>query len=101
MDIFTGLISWSAIILGGGFLIIGGIGLLRMPDFFTRLHAASIVDTLGTMLILFALMVHSGWSLVTIKLILILLFILLTSPAAAHALAKASIHGGLKPLLDE
>jgi multicomponent Na+:H+ antiporter subunit G len=93
------LLSWTCL-LGGGFLgIVGGIGLLRFPDLFTRFHAAGITDTLCTALILFGLMLQAGWSLVSIKLALIFGFIFFTSPTSTHALAKAALHGKVKPLL--
>ena len=99
MSIIIDLLSWVSLVAGSIFLIIGTIGLIRLPDFFTRLHAASVVDTLGCILIMMGLMLQSGLSLVTVKLILIMIFILLTSPTAAHALAKAALHGAVKPLL--
>ncbi|MEE8234192.1 MAG: monovalent cation/H(+) antiporter subunit G [Gammaproteobacteria bacterium] len=99
MNIMIDLLSWVSLVAGSIFLIIGTIGLIRLPDFFTRLHAASVVDTLGCILIMMGLMLQAGLSLVTVKLILIMIFILLTSPTAAHALAKAALHGEVKPLL--
>ncbi|MCH8263251.1 MAG: monovalent cation/H(+) antiporter subunit G [Proteobacteria bacterium] len=99
MSIIIDLLSWVSLVAGSIFLIIGTIGLIRLPDFFTRLHAASVVDTLGCILIMMGLMLQAGLSLVTVKLILIMIFILLTSPTAAHALAKAALHGEVKPLL--
>ncbi len=99
MNTMIDLLSWVSLVAGGVFLIIGTIGLIRLPDFFTRLHAASVVDTLGCILIMMGLMLQAGLSLVTVKLILIMIFILLTSPTAAHALAKAALHGEVKPLL--
>ena len=99
MSIIIDLLSWVSLVAGSIFLIIGIIGLIRLPDFFTRLHAASVVDTLGCILIMMGLMLQAGLSLVTVKLILIMIFILLTSPTAAHALAKAALHGEVKPLL--
>lgn len=95
------IVSWACILLGSFFCIVGGIGILRLPDFFSRLHGSSITDTLGAGLIFVGLMVHSGFSLVTVKLVMILFFLLLTSPTAAHAIAKAALMAGLKPLLDE
>ena len=92
-------LSWVLLVTGGFFGIIGGIGLLRFPDLFSRLHAAGVTDTLGAGLILIGLMLQAGWSLITIKLILILAFGLFTSPTATHALAKAALHGKVKPLL--
>jgi len=72
-----------------------------MQDFYTRLHAASIIDTLGAMLILFGLMLYYGFNIVSLKLLLILIFILITTPTAAHALAKSALHGNLKPILKD
>lgn len=92
-------ISGLLLLAGALFVLIGAVGALRLPDFFTRLHAASVIDTLGTMLIVAGLILQAGFSSAAIKLILILLFILFTTPTAAHALAKASLHGGLRPLL--
>jgi multicomponent Na+:H+ antiporter subunit G len=73
--------------------------MLRFPDFFTRLHAASVIDTLGSMLIVLGLILQAGLSLVTVKLLLIIFLILFTTPTAAHALARAALHGKLKPVL--
>ena len=88
-------------LLGAGsiFVLIGALGLIRLPDFYTRLHAAGITDTLGAELILLGLMFQAGLSLVTVKLILISLFIFFTSPTATHAVANAARVMGLKPML--
>lgn len=95
-------VSWFSILLGGFLLITGAVGLLRFPDFFTRMHAAGVTDTLGAGLVLFGLMLQTeGQWLVLLKLLFILLFILITSPTASHALAKAALHHKLKPLLGE
>mgnify|MGYP002621728663 CR=1 FL=1 len=93
-------IAYFFVITGAIAIVIGLIGVYRMPDFFTRLHAASVVDTLGTMFITLGLILYSGINLVSVKLMLIMLFILITTPAAAHALAKSALHGKLQPLLD-
>lgn len=100
MDILN-LISSVFILVGSLSIIVGLLGVYRMPDFFTRLHAASIIDTLGAMLILFGLIMHHGISIVSVKLFLILVFILITTPTAAHALAKSALHGNLKPVTDD
>ena len=91
----------SALLLAAGslFCMIGALGLLRMPDFFTRMHAASVTDTLGAGLILLGLMVQAGLTLITVKLIAIGVLIFFTSPAATHALARAALDRGVKPLL--
>jgi len=92
-------LSWMLLLAGGVFCIIGAAGLLRMPDFFTRMHAASVTDTLGAGLILAGLILQAGLSLVTVKLVAIGLLIFFTSPTATHALARAALARGLKPLL--
>ncbi len=81
---------------GAIFCVIGGIGLLRMPDLYTRIHAAGLTDTLGIGLILIGLTLQSGWSLVTVKLILILVYMLITSPTTTHALVKAAYAHGVR-----
>lgn len=93
--------SWICLGLGGFLVIAGGIGLLRLPDFFTRLHAASVTETLGTGLILLGLGLQAGWSLISVKLFLILVFLAFTSPTSTHALAKSAFHGGMKPEVDK
>ncbi len=93
-------LAGALVLLGSLVVLVGLIGVYRMPDFYTRLHAASIVDTLGTMLIILGLVLIAGLSLVSVKLILIMLFILITTPAAAHALAKSALHGKLEPQLE-
>lgn len=89
----------SAILLltGGAFGILGGLGLLRFPDFYSRLHAAGITDTLCTLLILAGLLLQTGFELVSVKLLLILVFMFFTSPTATHALARAGLAAGLTP----
>ncbi|MDH3378098.1 MAG: monovalent cation/H(+) antiporter subunit G [Gammaproteobacteria bacterium] len=99
MQLLLDAISWICLLSGGFFVVAGGIGLLRFPDFFTRLHAASVTDTLGTGLILLGLMLQSGFSQASVKLILILVFLFFSSPTAAHALAKAALHGKLVPFV--
>jgi multicomponent Na+:H+ antiporter subunit G len=90
------LASWVLLTLGAIFSVIGGIGLVRLPDLYSRCHAVSVSDTAGAGLILFGLMLQAGLSLVTVKLIMVLLFLWLTSPASTHALAKAAYSGGLR-----
>jgi len=92
------VLSWVLILSGSVFVIIGGVGLLRLPDFYTRIHAAGITDTLGSWLILGGLMLHEGFTLGTAKLAMLLFFLLATSPLSSHALAKAAFMRGLDPL---
>jgi multicomponent Na+:H+ antiporter subunit G len=97
MDWLISITSAVALGLGSLLLVSGSVGLLRFPDFYTRMHAAGVTDTLAATLIIVGMMLLSGWDLVLIKLALILIFILFTSPTANHALAKAAQHGGLVP----
>ena len=82
---------------GAFFMLIGGIGIIRLPDFFARTHAIGKSDTLGIMLVLGGLAVHLGFTLTSVKLIIALLFVALANPTASHALAKSAIMSGLKP----
>ncbi len=92
----------SALLAGGSFFIlVGAIGLVRLPDVFARMHGAGIIDTLGAGAIMTGLMIQGGLSIVTIKLGLIIVFIMFTSPTATHALARAAIHGGVNPRIEE
>ncbi len=101
MSVMIDAASWACLVAGGVFCIIGAAGLIRMPEFFTRIHAASVTDTLGAGLILLGLILQAGFTLVAVKLLMIGLLILFTSPTATHALAKAGLARGLKPLLAE
>lgn len=97
MEIIVDIVSWILLVTGSFFCITGAAGLLRFPDFFTRIHAASLTDTLGASLILIGLMLQAGWSLVFAKLFIILLFSLLAGTTASHAMAKAALKSGMKP----
>lgn len=97
METILNILSWFCLLVGSFFCLTGAVGLLRFPDFFSRIHAASLTDTLGASLILIGLMFQAGWSLTLPKLILILLFSLLAGATASHALAKAALKSGMKP----
>lgn len=99
MSLGVDVLSWLCLLAGGAFCVIGGLGLLRMPDFYTRMHAASVTDTLGAGLMLLGMMLQSGAGLVTAKLVMVGLLIFFASPTATHALAKAARARGLEPLL--
>jgi multicomponent Na+:H+ antiporter subunit G len=101
MELLVNLISWILLLTGGFFVLISGIGALRFPDYYTRIHAAGITDTLGAGSILIGLMLQAGLTQVSIKLGLILFFMVFTGPVAAHVLAKAALSSGHKPLLHE
>jgi multicomponent Na+:H+ antiporter subunit G len=89
--------SWILLVAGGLACVVGGLGLLRMPDFYTRIHAASVSDAVGAGLILAGLLLQAGSVLVALKLLVVGLLIFFTSPAATHALARAALHRGLEP----
>jgi multicomponent Na+:H+ antiporter subunit G len=99
MGLLLEVLSWACIVTGGVFCLLSGIGIVRMPDVFTRMHAASLADTLGAGLIILGLLFQAGigTDLVGIKLLLILVFLLFTSPVITHALAQAALLDGLRP----
>ena len=99
MTALLGGLSWALLVGGGFFCIVGAIGMLRMPDFYTRMHAASVTETLGAGFILAGLVLQAGFTLVAAKLVMIGLLILFVSPTATHALARAALARGLAPLL--
>lgn len=95
-------LQWVTAVLaagGGFFVLVGGIGALRMPDLYTRMHASSLTDTLGSLLILSSLMLQYGLSLATLKLCAIAIFLLFTSPVSSYALGNAALLSGHQPLL--
>ena len=100
MSIAIEIISWIFLVLGSLFSIIGGIGIVRLPEFFSRMHAGGVTDTLGATFLVVGLLFQAGFTLVAVKLSMILLFLLITSPTSCHALAKSAISEGLKPVLD-
>lgn len=99
MTVAIDIVSWLLILAGSFFIITGGIGLLRFPDFFTRLHAASVTDSLGAGLLIFGLVFQSGLNQNSLKLLLILILLALLSPTTSHTLAKAALHGKLNPFV--
>ena len=99
--IFIEIISWTFIVAGALLGVAGGIGIHRFPDFYSRLHAVGITDTLCAALFLVGLAMQTGVSLASLKLLLIFIFLFFSGPTATHALADAAFLGGLKPVLDE
>jgi len=91
--------SALCLLIGCFLCISGGVGILRFPDFYTRIHAVGVTDTLGSGMILIGLMLQCHESLVFVKLVMILLMTIFISPIASHALAKAATISGLPPLL--
>lgn len=101
MEVALDIASWFLIVVGGVFLVTGALGLLRMPDIYTRMHAASLIDTLGAGLMVFGLILQVGFSLVTLKLLFVLALLFFFSPVASHALAQAALSENIEPVLHE
>jgi multicomponent Na+:H+ antiporter subunit G len=99
MSVLIDAASWLCLLAGGFFCAVGALGLLRMPDFYSRMHAASVTDTLGAGLILLGLILQAGFSLIAAKLVMIALLFFFTTPAVAHALVKAAMLRGVLPRL--
>ena len=97
MALALDLLSWICILAGSAIALIGGLGMLRLPDVFARMHGTGMIDTLGIGAILVGLMIQAGATLVTVKLLLVLLFVLYTSPITTHALARACLNAGVEP----
>ncbi len=95
------LTSWFFIVAGALLGIAGGVGIHRFPDFYSRLHAVGITDTLCAAMFLIGLSLQTGLSIASLKLLLIFIFLFFSSPTATHALANSALLGGLKPELDE
>jgi multicomponent Na+:H+ antiporter subunit G len=100
MMLVLDIISGALMLIGAAFVLIGSAGLLRLPDALTEIHAAGITDTLGVGLIILGLVVKAGLTLVSVKLLIILLVLVFTNPAASHALARAVIHYQRRPWTD-
>lgn len=92
------ILSWILLLAGTAFTVVGTLGLIRLPDVYSRMHATGITDTTGAGLLLLGMALQAGLTLVTAKLFLILVFLLYTSPTATYALANAAYSRGLKPV---
>lgn len=99
MNMLVDILSGLSLLVGSLFCLVGAIGLLRMPDFYTRIHAASVTETAGAGFILLGLLLQAGFTLVAAKLLMIGLLMLFANPTASHALARAALLRGIKPLL--
>ena len=91
----TLIIDWLSallVLIGSLFCLIGALGIMKMPSFITRVHSASLIDSFGAILIITGLIIQAGFTLTAIKLVLILLFLLITGPTAIHALVNTTLH---------
>lgn len=97
-DMAVNLISLTLMVAGAFFMLSGALGILRMPDFFTRIHPASVIDSFGAPLVLLGAAIHFGFSFIAGKIILLMLLLIITNPTATHVLSQSAIIGKLKPL---
>ena len=101
IELAVDIVSWAFILAGSTGIVIAALGLVRLPDFYTRLHAGGVTDTFGAELLIIGLAIQSGFTLITVKLLIIGLFLFFTGPTATHATANAAWVAGLKPRLAE
>ncbi len=99
LDLIRDILSWGLFLLGGAGVVIGAIGIVRFPDFYTRLHASGITDTAGAELILLGMILQAPNWLVVAKLVFVGFFLFMTSPVSTHAIAHAAWVVGLRPML--
>ena len=90
------IVSWILLLAGSIFVLIGAVGIWRLPDFYTRLHSAGLTDTMGAGLVLLGLLLQAETFMVGIKLVIIGAFLLFTSPTTSHATARAALAAGLR-----
>ncbi|MCG6113647.1 MAG: monovalent cation/H(+) antiporter subunit G [Mesorhizobium sp.] len=99
ISIVIDTLSWILLMAGSFFLVVGAIGLNRMPDLFSRLQATGVSDTVGAGFLLLGMMLQAGFTLVTVKLVFLLLIFLFTAPVATHAVTRAALSVGIEPKL--
>jgi multicomponent Na+:H+ antiporter subunit G len=97
-QLLISILSGFFILLGVLALLIGALGLLRLPDVYCRIHAVGMIDTAGASFIILGLAIHEGVSLVTVKLLFIGIFLFFTSPIATHAVAQVAHKSGVVPV---
>jgi len=98
IDLIIEVLSWIFITSGAVFVVIGAVGTLRFPDFWSRLHAASITDSAGMILLVAGMCLQAGPTLITVKLLIIGAFLFITGPTSTHAIANAALVTGLRPV---
>ncbi len=97
MSLALDILSGTCLVVGAVLMIVSALGVIRLPDLFTRLHGASIADTGGAFLLLIGMILQADSFLVSIKLGLIGIVLFFTAPTASHAVAHAALIGGLSP----
>lgn len=98
IEMLVSILSSLCLFIGIVALLIGSLGLLRLPDIFSRMHAFGMMDTAGVGFLILGMMLHAGFTLITVKLAFIGIFLFFTSPIAGHAVAQAAYKDGVKPL---
>lgn len=98
MDILFLYLSGISLAIGTVALLVGGVGLIRLPDMFSRIHAAGMIDTAGVGFIILGMMLYEGFSLIGIKLAAVAVFLFFTSPIASHAVAQVAHRAGFSPV---
>jgi multicomponent Na+:H+ antiporter subunit G len=93
------LLAWVALLAGGFFIIVGAVGIHRMPDVFTRMHATSLIDTMGVGLLGLGMLLQTDDWAVAVRIAIIVLVLMTAGAVSAHALARAALHEGVRPLL--
>ncbi len=96
-QLFVEILSWVLISAGSFFVLVGAIGVYRFSDFWTRLHAASVSESAGVILMLSGMIIQAGWGLIAVKLLIIGVFLFITGPTSTHAVANAALVSGLRP----
>lgn len=99
MELLRDLVAWVLVLGGCFFIIVSAFGLVRLPDVYARVHSVGLADTVGAALLLGGLTLYGGFTIVTIKLLLILAFLFFTSPTSSNAFANAVYSAKIKPLL--
>ena len=97
MAVVLDVLSWISIALGLFFMLVGTLGILRLPGIFTRLHAAGMTDTMGAGFLILGMCFQAGLGLVLVRLIIVYALLTFTSPISTHALARAALAGGVSP----
>lgn len=95
------ILSMVMVIIGVFLFVSGTLGLIRLPDFYSRMHATGKCDTLGALLVLTGLAIYNGFNLVSLKIIFIVVFIFLANPTATHAIGRAALVNGVQPWTKE
>ncbi len=101
LDYILNILSWFFIVAGAFFMLSGALGILRMPDFFSRLHPAGITDSFGAPMLLVGVMLKYGFSLFSGKIFLLILFLFITNPTSTNVLSQAAIISKIKPYLKD